>query len=376
MRAVKWACVALSSSVVLLSSCAPAGEGEGEEAGEGEGEQAGVGEGEGEGEGDACAGADAVLGTALLGAGFSIVDSAASPLPAGTFLALAAVDDGAGNAEVLVLHADVTVERVGVWPNLAVTDAIPTSLAPPDFDANNDFASYYLVADRDALVAGVTRADFSGTLAIHDRAGGTTSFLDAPGNFHAALVGGRLLVDGLGLDALTSDGARVYGVADLAAPAAVQVVDFGGAPFSSFVLPLAAGGALLGATDPTTFSNDFYGVSSEALDGAFASPAVAPVVGTPLVSIPALLGATPLSDGVAFVAVDDVTTFSPSALRFLSVADDGGGGGAGALVDALTLTDACTSLGAVTAFPDGSALVVLDHATGDDVIVRIAHTGT
>ena len=364
MRAVRCALVALSSSVLVLSSCSPVGEGEG------------AGEGEGEGEGERCEIGDLVLGTAVLGAGFSVVDSAASPLPAGSFLAIAAVDDGAGNAEVLVLHADVGVERIGVWPNLAQTDAPPTSLAPADFDIEADFASYYLVADRDFLVAGFTRADFSGALAIHDRSLGTTTFVDAPGNYHAAAVDGRLLVNGFGLGDLASDGARVFGLAELAAPRAVQVVDFGGAPFSSFVLPLRSGGALLGATDPVTFENEFHGVTSAALDGAFAAPATAPSVGSPVVSIPALLGATPLADGVAFVAVDDVTTFAPSALRFVSVGGDGGAGGIGELVDALTLTDDCTSIGAVAAFPDGSALVVLDHRINGDVIVRLAHDGT
>jgi hypothetical protein len=313
---------------------------------------------------------DFVLGSALLGTGFSIVDSATSPLPAGAFVAFATVDDGAGSAEVLVLHADLAVEGIGGWPNLGLTDSVPPSLAPDDFDGASDFASYYLVADRDILVAGFTRSDFSGTVAIRDRDAGTMTFLDAPGNYHAALVDGRVLVNGFGLGDLTSDGARVYGLDDLTAPAAVQVADFGGTPFSSFVLPLRAGGALLGSTDATTFENHFYGVPATALDGAFATPATSIDVGDPVVTIPSLLGAAPLADGIAFIAADE--NFAPTAVRYVPLAGDGGADGAGAVVDVLTLTDACTSLGAVTAFPDGSVLVVLDHAAGDDAIVRIA----
>jgi hypothetical protein len=204
---------------------------------------------------------------------------------------------------------------------------------------------------------------------VHDRARGTNVFIDAPGNFHAALVGARVLVNGLGLGALGDADARVYGFDDLQTPTPVIVTGLGAGQASGFVVPLSAGGALLGAFDLEAFTNRFFGVTGAGVEGAFADPAVAPTLSPEVFAVPAMLAAAPLADGVAVVAADE--NFAPRAVQFAAVPSDGATFNPTTLADVLTTTGSCTRIGVLASPGDGSLFVVLDHASSDDAIVRL-----
>ena len=371
------AAVAAGLAALLLTGCPEGAEGEGEGdvvAGEGEGE---VGEGEGEvaeGEGEVldCSGKDAVLGAAVIGEGFVVVDSVAAPADPSSWAALATLhrDDGAGTVTdaVFALDLGLQVEGFGAWPALSLSDAIPANLAPPDFVAGTDFVGSYLVADDDHFVAGFTSAaDFSGTVVVHTRNGngGSNVFLGGDGNFDGKLVSAHVIVSGLSLGIV--DEASVFGLDDLVTPTPRAVISFGADQSSSHVA-VGNGLAFFGTAAAPDFVNRYFAFDLAAVDAVFA--------GTPLVATAEPAFSQANVGGVFFFAdglgvVDGFLGFDARGLQ-QRVVTRGGDANAvvGDPVSALTLEDGCTNLGPVAEI-NGDLLVTLVHHDVAATIIRL-----
>jgi hypothetical protein len=360
--------VSVASVAVVASACSPATSDDNED----DNEELAGGEGEGEGENQAeeCDLLDPVLGSAVLSSDVVVVDSTVSPVDAASFLAMATFEAVAGGTTILLLQGDMSVLEVGSWPTLSTAEPTVRDLAEDRFSAATDYPSSFLVATPEHVAAGWTGSDgsggFTGTLAVQDRTTGDNRFVAAPGLTHAALVQDHLLVTGLGLGDLAFTAPHIYGLPSLSAGEAVDVVAFGEDQASGYVVALPSGGALLGSFDLTTFDNVFFGADEYDIQLSFFDPPVRMVLGSSLFSSGATLQAVSFGDGAALVLAD--ANFAPVAVRYQPATSSS----AGTPSSILTLTNACTALGAVAAIGAGDLLVVLDHAQGEDRIVRLA----
>jgi hypothetical protein len=189
---------------------------------------------------------DPVLGTAQLGAGYRVVDSAA--LPVTSWLPVAAVEqplDGGLGIVVYGYNGDGRVHRLGVWPDLAAPDAanVAFDAVSPAHRTSQVLITPLLVTTRGRLLAGYRTIQGGGFASggvsifdtVHPDAG--TRWLSAPGIESAMSLGAYFLVGGAGLGS-AAGGLGVYGVnAEEATLNPVLVAKYPAAPASETVRP-------------------------------------------------------------------------------------------------------------------------------------------
>ncbi|WP_434384013.1 hypothetical protein [Melittangium boletus] len=153
---------------------------------------------------------DTKLGTLRLEAGFSATESA--PLPAGIG-AVVALTDSATPAVYGLNGADASLYALGTWPALASSTTLLVSVISPEDKGKTTYLGGYVASDGQRLMAGYTRSDVSGAVALHDTLrAGSASFFSARGNYSVVGTKDVFLINGLGLEGSGFDDAiGVYG---------------------------------------------------------------------------------------------------------------------------------------------------------------------
>ncbi|EPX61443.1 hypothetical protein D187_001226 [Cystobacter fuscus DSM 2262] len=161
---------------------------------------------------------DARLGTLQLQPGFTVVESA--PLPA-SIGAITSVAGASGSYTVYGVNSDKSVYALGTWPNVAASTTPLFPVVEPN-GPQDAFVSNYLASDGVRLVAGYTRADLSGKVAVHDTVTNASTYLSAKGNFSAVGLDGAFLLNGLALEGVSETGSAVYALKTQSTPFSVS----------------------------------------------------------------------------------------------------------------------------------------------------------
>ncbi|MBZ4335468.1 MULTISPECIES: hypothetical protein [unclassified Corallococcus] len=294
-----------------------------------------------------------VLGTLQLQSGFSVAESAElSPE------VVAVVSTPGPTHSLFGLRTTATGRdffALGTWPDVTLgTAALDTVLAPADrASAADTYPSYFLAYDGTRLLAGYTKsgAGFPGSVAVVDPSGRDAAlYLNAPGNYTAAGTTDAFFVNGGGLDTVT-DGLGVYALVTSAKPyVAVKVADFpaqvGG---SGFTAVADNGIAVFGYSEPDTYVNVAYAVSSTKLGEALASRTPVVLTNEPKVDVGSdFNAAASFGNGVALArGAYGATGFGVTDVSRFSLTPGLGGGqpiSVGTRVAVLNAADACTSV--------------------------------
>ncbi|MCY1031844.1 hypothetical protein OV207_10290 [Corallococcus sp. BB11-1] len=307
---------------------------------------------------------DEKLGTLQLQPGFSVAEAA----PLST--EVVAVVSTPGPAYSLFALRTTATGRdffaLGTWPDVKLGEAaLDTVLAPEDRAAGTStFPSYTLAYDGTRLLAGYTKSDGSGKVAVLDPvARDATTYVSAPSNFTAAGTTDTFFINGGGLDTV-SDGLGVYALVTSTKPfSAVKAVSFpaqvGGSGFSAIA---DNGIAVFGYSVPQTYVNVAHAVAAAKLATAVSSRTPVVLTDEPEVDVDSNFNnVTGFGAGVAVVrgAFDASFTFVVSDVSRFPLTPGLGGGqppSVGAREPVLTASDACTSVDLLASL--GSDLLV------------------
>ena len=142
---------------------------------------------------------DLRLGTYTLAAGATVQQTAV--LPAGITQAATV------GSTVFGLASDDTVKQLGAFPTFTAPTTLASIRGPGDATATL-FASAFLAASGNKLLAGYTKMGASGTVALIDTTDAGVTYLSAPGNYDATgVTTAGFLINGTGLGTVTSAGA-------------------------------------------------------------------------------------------------------------------------------------------------------------------------
>lgn len=317
----------------------------------------GMGGGMGDG-GQSCAQLphDAVLGRLVLGAGVSVLGSAALPAGIETLATTPGADGGPG--ELWALMTSARLEKLGSFPNLALGDAGLSVKAAADQDAGV-YPSHFLVSTDTRLFAGYTRAGsgFPGQVAEYDFFYDTLKHTSVPGNYSAAASSFGVLVNALGAGGVDG-GVGVYGLGTTP-PTRVASFDPAASPSSGTMASTVSGAVLAGYFNGNDFTNNLRALSPAQVKAAFQQSTVQSLVGAPLVySGEDLFEAVGVGDTVVLHrGMFDSTTFLPKTAEVsgVPVTVTDAGVSVGAQLTLLT-SDGCTNVQFLAAH--GAALLV------------------
>ena len=168
------------------------------------------GEGLGDAGTSACADSDSDLGTLSLADGFVVAGSASMPDDVVAVSSFIGNDDATHLA--ILRSDDLSVRDLGVWPDLG-EDTVLFKLIADDDSVESPFPSSYLAGNGNLLAAGYTAYDaensgFPGKIALWN--GNEVSYMQADGNYSAAMYDDILLINGLGAGDV-GDTAGIYG---------------------------------------------------------------------------------------------------------------------------------------------------------------------
>jgi hypothetical protein len=302
---------------------------------------------------------DAKLGTLKLEQGFTAAESA--PLPEG-ISAIAAVPGS--NSLYGLRRADTSLYSLGAWPDVALGAAPLFNVIAPEDRQATTFLSGYLTSGGNWLLTGYTRsgAGFPGTLALYNTASpGSSSYVQAPGNFSAAFASGSFLVNGLGLAGSSGANAAVHALVPGSSPLqSSRLATFpSSTAYSGATAVTTAGVAVFGYSDasftnhllavaPTVYQSSLNDGSTFALDSA-----------TPVYSGSDLFGAATFGTGIALHRGSydsNYTAVTKDVIRMELTASSSGAVFVGDSTRVLRREDTCTRLVLLT--PLGSDLLV------------------
>ncbi|WP_157774892.1 hypothetical protein [Melittangium boletus] len=159
---------------------------------------------------------DPKLGTLRLRAGFTSAESA--PFPTG----ISAITPLVGSATPVLyglLGEDKSIFALGTWPNIAASTTPLYPVVAPADQGVTTYLSNYLTSDGTRLLAGYTKGDVSGNLALYDLSSpGDSSYVSSTGNYSVVGVKDTFLVNSLSLEAQGGSTAAIYALKTRSAP--------------------------------------------------------------------------------------------------------------------------------------------------------------
>lgn len=170
---------------------------------------------------------DALLGTLELQAGFALDGVAA--LPSGIEM-VASIDGGPQAMFGLqVGSTETAVVGLGTYPTAFAVGQPTKNIVDPASDAGVTFSSLFLVGNGERLLTGYTQAGAvamapPGKLLDFEPVSGASVWSSAPGNYGAAWVSGKFIVNAGGLG--TSTGMGLYAYAPGAPPTTAALASF------------------------------------------------------------------------------------------------------------------------------------------------------
>lgn len=149
---------------------------------------------------------DAVLGTLELQMGFALNGSSVLP---DDVTAVVSLDGGA--AAMFGVHAPFTgaaakIVSLGAFPSLALGSVAQEIIDVSITDAGTGYPNTFLATDGVNLISGYTYAAQTGKLIVFNPGLNTHEWIDSPGNYTAAFVSGRFVVNAKGLGAESGTG--------------------------------------------------------------------------------------------------------------------------------------------------------------------------
>ena len=321
----------------------------------------------------ACTDTDSALGTLVLADGYVLTDSASIPDDA---IAVAPYTGTDAATHLAILRStDLSVRDLGVWPALG-EDTTLFNLVPDDADVESPYASGYLVGDGSLLAAGYTAYDadtssFPGKLALWN--GTEVTYLQADGNYSAAIYNDILLVNGLGAGDV-GDAAAVYG-AGLINDAWVgrELATFPAAwgAYSGYNAVTSDGVALLGGyfTYDDVMSNHLIGLPASELSAAWENETPVSLEGKPVIASGDMLSVASMDAKLAILRGSYGEVADGVFVLELQTENDT----VSALGDeaaVLTSTDECTPIHFVSTFE--SDIMVAVGNTGAMKVLRIS----
>lgn len=290
---------------------------------------------------------DPALGTLVLRNGATVSSYGLMP---NDFVAVGAIGD-----QFWGLNALNQLRFLGALPTLAPGAVIPIR-SPEDTDAGAlIFGSPFVATLGTQVMVGYTKLDYSGALFIYETTDAGARYVSAPGNFTAASVANRWVVNSLGLDGLSDAG--VYALDDVGA---YSLAAFDPAWASGYTAATTNGVLLIGYSD-SSFTNHLTATTPASYGASFAARD----------SI-SLSNATELhvegTDGIAGIgwAGDDVVylrsvNYKPARVEVQPLGYDGASLDAGTPETVLERVDVCTNLLFVGGQPDGVVVGVQDR---------------